>query len=121
MTRRKGERDNREEGRTGEQKSNDFFSRSSQDLVDSRSSGADVHQSQVLVLEAPLAAVRRRRPRGTLIHSDQGTQYGSDGWRAVLPLESSRAEYQPEGQLLGQCRRRIVLWQSEEPRRQRLH
>ncbi|MFC5490344.1 IS3 family transposase [Dokdonella soli] len=26
-------------------------------------------------------AVRRRRPRGTLIHSDQGTQYGSDAWR----------------------------------------
>jgi putative transposase len=26
-------------------------------------------------------AVRRRRPRGTLIHSDQGTQFGSDAWR----------------------------------------
>ena len=26
-------------------------------------------------------AVRRRRPRGTMIHSDQGTQYGSDAWR----------------------------------------
>jgi len=34
-----------------------------------------------LVLEAVLMAVRRRRPRATLIHSDQGTQYGSDGWR----------------------------------------
>jgi putative transposase len=34
-----------------------------------------------LVLDAVLMAVRRRRPRGTLIHSDQGTQYGSDGWR----------------------------------------
>jgi putative transposase len=34
-----------------------------------------------LVLEAVLMAVRRRRPRGTLIHSDQGTQYGSDAWR----------------------------------------
>ena len=33
-----------------------------------------------LVLEAVLRAVRRRRPRGTLIHSDQGTQYGSDSW-----------------------------------------
>src|SRR5262249_8281086 len=28
-----------------------------------------------------LMAVRRRRPRGTVIHSDQGTQYGSDAWR----------------------------------------
>src|SRR4029450_5447666 len=35
-----------------------------------------------LVLNAVLIAVRRRRPRGTLIHSDQGTQYGSDAWRS---------------------------------------
>ncbi len=34
-----------------------------------------------LVLNAVLIAVRRRRPRGTIIHSDQGTQYGSDAWK----------------------------------------
>jgi putative transposase len=34
-----------------------------------------------LVLDAVLIAVQRRRPRHTLIHSDQGTQYGSDAWR----------------------------------------
>src|SRR5262249_23102317 len=35
-----------------------------------------------VVLNAVLSAVRRRRrPRGTMIHSDQGTQYGSDAWR----------------------------------------
>jgi putative transposase len=34
-----------------------------------------------LVLDAVLVAVRRRRPRGPLIHSDQGTQFGSDAWR----------------------------------------
>jgi putative transposase len=34
-----------------------------------------------LVLNAVLMAVRWRRPRGTLIHSDQGTQFGSDAWR----------------------------------------
>jgi putative transposase len=34
-----------------------------------------------LVLDAVLMAVRRRRPRDTVIHSDQGTQYGSDAWR----------------------------------------
>jgi putative transposase len=33
------------------------------------------------VLDAVLMAVRRRRPRSTVIHSDQGTQYGSDAWR----------------------------------------
>ena len=34
-----------------------------------------------VVLNAVLMAVRTRRPRGTLIHSDQGTQFGSDAWR----------------------------------------
>ena len=34
-----------------------------------------------LVLDAVLMAVRRRNPRKTLIHSDQGSQYGSDAWR----------------------------------------
>jgi putative transposase len=44
------------------------------------SAGPTIHRD--LVLTAVLIAVRRRRrPRGTLIHSDQGTQYGSDAWR----------------------------------------
>lgn len=34
-----------------------------------------------LVLEAVMKAVRSRRPRKTLIQSDQGSQYGSDAWR----------------------------------------
>lgn len=34
-----------------------------------------------LVLDAVMMAVRRRRPQHTLIHSDQGSQYGSDDWR----------------------------------------
>jgi putative transposase len=34
-----------------------------------------------LVLEAVKKAICHRRPRKTLIHSDQGTQYGSDAWR----------------------------------------
>lgn len=34
-----------------------------------------------LVLDAVLMAVRRRCPRGTLVHSDQGTQFSSDAWR----------------------------------------
>lgn len=34
-----------------------------------------------LVLEAVMKAVRSRRPRQALIHSDQGSQYGSDAWR----------------------------------------
>jgi len=34
-----------------------------------------------LVLDAVLNAVRLRHPRRTIIHSDQGSQYGSDDWR----------------------------------------
>jgi len=35
-----------------------------------------------LALDAVMMAVRRRRrARGTVIHSDQGCQYGSDDWR----------------------------------------
>jgi len=33
-----------------------------------------------LALDAVMMAVRRRRPKQTLIHSDQGSQYGSDDW-----------------------------------------
>lgn len=43
------------------------------------SAGPTIHRE--LVLNAVLMAVRQRRPRGTIIHSDQGTQYGSDAWR----------------------------------------
>jgi putative transposase len=34
-----------------------------------------------LVLDAVMMAVKRRRPNRTVIHSDQGCQYGSDDWR----------------------------------------
>jgi len=34
-----------------------------------------------LVLNALAAAVKKRRPRGTIIHSDQGVRFGSDAWR----------------------------------------
>lgn len=40
------------------------------------STSSTIHRE--LVLDAVLKAVRRRHPRKTLIHSDQGTQYGSD-------------------------------------------
>ena len=33
-----------------------------------------------LVLDAMLMALKHRRPRQALIHSDQGSQYGSDDW-----------------------------------------
>jgi putative transposase len=43
------------------------------------STSATLHRE--VVLDAVMTAVRHRHPRRTLIHSDQGTQYGSDAWR----------------------------------------
>lgn len=51
------------------------------------------------MLDAVLMAVRRRRPRGTLIHSDQGTQFGSDAWRRFC--RSNRLE--PSMSRKGNC------------------
>jgi len=53
----------------------DLFSRK----VVGWSTGPTIHRD--LALDAVLMAVRRRRPRSTVIHSDQGSQYGSDAWR----------------------------------------
>jgi len=54
----------------------DLFSR----MIVGWAASPTIHRE--LVLNAVLMAVRRRRrPRGTMIHSDQGTQYGSDAWR----------------------------------------
>ena len=52
-----------------------------------------------LVLDAVLMAVRARLPRDTLIHSDQGTQYGSDAWRRFC--RSNRLE--PSMSRKGNC------------------
>ena len=52
-----------------------------------------------LVLNAVLTAVRQRRPRSTLIHSDQGTQFGCDAWRRFC--RSNRLE--PSMSRKGHC------------------
>ncbi len=53
----------------------DLFSR----LVVGWAAGPNLRRE--LVLDAVMMAVRRRCPRRTLIHSDQGCQFGSDDWR----------------------------------------
>ena len=53
----------------------DLFSR----RVVGWATSATIHRE--LVLDALLKAVKKRKPRDALIHSDQGTQYGSDAWR----------------------------------------
>jgi putative transposase len=62
----------------------DLFSR----LIVGWAAQPTIHRE--LVLNALLIAVRRRRPRGTLIHSDQGTQFGSDAWRRFCRSSMSR-------------------------------
>jgi len=61
------------------------------------SAGPIIHRE--LVLDAVLMAVRRRRPRRTMIHSDQGTQYGCDAWRRFC--ESNQLE--PSMSRKGNC------------------
>jgi putative transposase len=67
-----------------------------------------------LVLNAVLIAVRRRRPRGTLIHSDSRNAVWQRRLATLLPLEPPRAEHEPQSELLGQCRRGVILQQLEE-------
>ena len=76
------------------------------------SAGPTIHRE--LVLDAVLMAVRRRRPRGTLDSFRSGHAVRQRRVAAILPLQSPRAEHEPEGQLLGQCRRRVLLQQLEE-------
>jgi len=53
----------------------DLFSR----RVVGWATSATIHRE--VVLDALVKAVRTRRPRGAIIHSDQGTQFGSDAWK----------------------------------------
>jgi putative transposase len=52
-----------------------------------------------LALDAVLTSVRRRRPRRAIIHSDQGTQYGSDDWRRFC----KRNHLEPSMSRKGNC------------------
>ena len=59
-----------------------------------------------LVLDALLMAVWRRKPaQPVIVHSDQGSQYGSDDWQRFCRSHQSGAQHEPARQLLGQCRR----------------
>jgi len=86
----------------------DLFSR----LIVGWATAPTIHRE--LVLNAVLMAVRRPP---TARHADSfrsGHPVRQRRVAALLPLESPGAEYEPQGQLLGQCRRRIVLQRLEE-------
>jgi len=71
----------------------DLFSRK----VVGWSTSSTIHRE--LVLDAVMKAVKKRKPRHALIHSDQGTQYGSDAWRRFC--KSNRLE--PSMSRKGNC------------------
>lgn len=50
-----------------------------------------------LVLDATLKAVRSRKPRGTIVHSDQGCQYGSDDWQRFCKSNRLRPSMSRKG------------------------
>src|SRR5262249_54839367 len=56
--------------------------------------GPTIHRE--FVLNALLMAVGRRRPRSTLIHSDQGTQVRLRRVATLLSCPAARAEHEPE-------------------------
>ena len=57
-----------------------------------------------LVLDALMIAVRQREPDGTIVHSDQGSQYGSDDRRRFCRSNSLR----PSMSRRGNCRENAV-------------
>jgi putative transposase len=61
-----------------------------------------------LVLDAILMAVRRRRPNRTIIHSDQGSQYGSDDWRRFCRTNNLEPSMSRRGNCW-QCGCRVIL------------
>jgi putative transposase len=63
-----------------------------------------------LVLDALTMAVWRRRPKGSvIIHSDQGSQFGSDEFSRWCKEEPFKPQHESKRQLLGQRSGRIVL------------
>lgn len=69
----------------------DLFSRK----VVGWAAGPTIHHE--LVLDALASAVKQRRPRGTIIHSDQGTQFRSDAWRRVCRSNSPEPSMSRKG------------------------
>ena len=61
------------------------------------------HMRAELVNQALSMALYQRRPAaGLIMHTDRGSQYGADSYRQLLSQHGIRAQYEPQGQLLGQ-------------------
>ena len=65
--------------------------------------GTTIHRE--LVLNALASSVKKRRPRGTITHSDQGLQLGSGAWRRFC-----RANHLgPSISRKGNCRDKVMV------------
>jgi len=80
---------------------------------------ATIHRE--LVLDAVLKAVRKRKPRGAIIHSDQGSQYGSDAWKRFCRSNSLEPSMSRKGNCWDNARGGIILQQLEEGANQETH
>ena len=68
------------------------------------------HMRAELVNQALAMAICQRQPAaGLIMHTDRGSQYGADSYRQLLTPAWYAAQYEPEGQLLGQRRGRELL------------
>jgi len=57
------------------------------------------NQDRKLALDAVRMSVSRREPQKTIVHSDQGTQYGCDAWRRFC----KRNHLEPSMSRKGNC------------------
>ena len=73
----------------------------------------DMHRS--LVIDALEMGVFQRCPqrRGLIFHSDRGSQYASDDFRACARRPRHHGFHEPQGELLGQRGDRNALWVAE--------
>ena len=68
------------------------------------------HMRAELVNQALSMAICQRQPAaGLIMHTDRGSQYGADSYRQLLTPARDAAQYEPQGQLLGQRRGRELL------------
>ena len=70
-----------------------------------------------LVLDAIMMAVKERHPQETIIHSDQGSQYGSDDWRRFCLSNSLK----PSMSRRGNCWDNAVAESFYNPKRRHQH
>lgn len=77
--------------------------------------------SRELAMDALLMAVWRRKPAGRRRAFGSRQPIWQRRLQAVLSEQQSRTQHEPTCQLLGQCRRRVILLQLEEEAHSKAH